>query len=70
MKKTYVTPEAQKFEFDYSDTVTASYNWELTNITNPWYTYCDSSYKDANGVCGYNGHNISSPGGNYVCAND
>lgn len=68
MKKEYMKPEAEKVEFDYSESVTASYNWELTNVTNPWYTICDSSYKDANGVCGYNGHNISNP--NYVCNND
>ena len=64
MKKEYVKPDAQRFEFDYSENVTASYSWELTKDSNPWYT-CDSSYKDANGVCGYNGHNISNP--NYVC---
>ena len=65
MKKAYKTPEAQKFEFDYAETVTASnFSWEKTMVSNPWYT-CDSSYKDANGVCGYNGHNISNP--NYVC---
>ena len=65
MKKEYVKTDAQRFEFDYSENVTASkFEWEVTNVSNPWYN-CDSSYKDANGVCGYNGHNISNP--NYVC---
>jgi len=65
MKKEYEKPAAKMVEFDYSENVTASsFNWEKTNVSNPWYT-CDSSYKDANGVCGYNGHNISNP--NYVC---
>ena len=66
MKKDYQTPAAEKVEFDYSENVTASNygTWEKWMVSNPWYT-CDSSYKEANGVCGYNGHNISNP--NYVC---
>ena len=66
MKKDYVKPEAQRFEFDYSENVTASsYGpWEKTSGSNEWYT-CESSYKDANGVCGYNGLHTSNP--NYEC---
>ena len=64
MKKEYTAPTTRRVVFDYSDNVNASFNWDVTNVSNPWYT-CDSSYKDANGVCGYNGHNISNP--NYVC---
>ena len=69
MKKQYVKPEAEKVEFDYSENVTAStYGpWELTNVTNPGYPVCDSSYKDSFPVCGYNGKNISNP--NYECNN-
>ena len=71
MKNEYKQPAAKLVKFDYEENVTASKtigggSWELTNESNPWYT-CDSSYKDANGVCGYNGRNISNP--NYVCNN-
>ena len=72
MKKTYESPVAKKVVFDYMENVSASQTggnygpWEKTNVSNPWYT-CDSSYKDANGVCGYNGRNISNP--NYECNN-
>ena len=62
MKKQYVKPAAEKVEFNYTDNVTAS--WEVTNVSNPWYN-CDSSYKDANGVCGFNGVHTSNP--NYTC---
>ena len=66
MKKAYTTPAAKKVEFDYAENVTAStYGpWEKTNVSNPWYN-CDSSYKDANGICGYNGKHTSNP--NYEC---
>lgn len=66
MKNEYKQPAAKLVKFDYEENVTASnYGpWELTNVSNEWYT-CDSSYKDANGVCGFNGRNISNP--NYEC---
>jgi len=69
MKNEYKQPAAKLVKFDYEENVTASKTygpWALTNVDNPWYT-CDSSYKDANGVCGYNGRNISNP--NYECNN-
>ncbi len=62
MKKAYIKPEAEKVEFDYSENVTAS--WEKWMTSNEWYT-CDSSYKEANMVCGFNGKQISNP--NYEC---
>ena len=62
MKKAYIKPEAEKVEFDYSENVTAS--WEKWMVSNEWYT-CDSSYKEANMVCGFNGKQISNP--NYEC---
>ena len=67
MKKSYQPPVANKVVFDYSENVTASsYGpWEVYMVSNENYT-CDTSYKDANGVCGYNGVHTSNPNG-YTC---
>jgi len=67
MKK-YTTPTAVKVDFNYSENVTASPTY------GPWETYmgsnenydCNTSYKEANGVCGFNGVHTSNPNG-YVC---
>ncbi len=66
MKKEYMKPEAEKVEFNYKENVTAStYGpWEKWMVSNPNYN-CDSSYKEANMVCGYNGKHTSNP--NYEC---
>ena len=69
MKKVYKKPAAEKVVFDYSENVTACSplppaTWEKTMVSNENYT-CDSSYKDANGICGFNGLHTSNP--NYEC---
>ena len=70
MKKPYQSPIANKVVFDYSENVTASQYgpWETYMGSNENYD-CNTSYKDANLVCGYNGHNVSNPNG-YECNND
>ena len=78
MKKEYLKPEAEKVEFDYSESVVASslntiqdngYTWTLTNIDNDangTYHGCASSFKESAGItCGYNGKHTSNP--NHLC---
>ncbi len=50
MKKTYEAPLFEKIEFDYSDTVTASFDTYM--VSNEWYD-CHSSLKP-DSTCGYN----------------
>ena len=67
MKKAYRNPVAMKVEFNYAENVNASATygpWDVWMISNENYD-CDSSYKEANGVCGYNGLHTSNP--NYEC---
>ena len=66
MKKAYRNPVAVKVEFNYTENVNAStYGpWDKWMISNENYN-CDSSYKEANGVCGYNGVHTSNP--NHEC---
>ena len=57
MKKEYNTPKAEKLEFDYSDTVTASSSNGLTDqATTAWWK-CETRIADVhsidNTVCGY-----------------
>ena len=57
MKKEYNTPKAEKLEFDYSDTVTASNSNGLTDqATTAWWK-CETRIADVhsidNTVCGY-----------------
>ena len=68
MKKNYQVPVAERVTFDYSENVTASNTygpWEVYMVSNENYN-CNTSYKDANGVCGYNGVHTSNPNG-YTC---
>lgn len=57
MKKEYKAPQAEKLDFDYSETVTASGGTTLTDqATTAWWK-CETRYADVhsidNSVCGY-----------------
>ena len=57
MKKEYNTPKAEKLEFDYSDTVTASGANVLTDQASTAWWKCETRIADIhsidNTVCGY-----------------
>ena len=64
MKKTYQNPVAERIEFDYTETVTAStYHQDTWRDSNPWYECHSSLTPDSS--CGYNGVHTSNVG--YVC---
>ncbi len=52
MKKTYETPMVEKIEFEYTNSVTASFTGkkQTYSVSNEWYT-CDSSLV-ADNPCG------------------
>ena len=54
--KRYVTPIAQKFEFNYTDNVTASSGYTTTDVSTKWWT-CHTRYVygDSPAVCGSQG---------------
>ena len=65
MKKTYQNPVAERIEFDYTDTITASgtYHQDTYRDSNENYD-CHSSLTPDQ-ACGYNGVHTSNVG--YIC---